>query len=60
MKSAYLRENWNRLAQRLRKYRRHQRVRHDPWLALNMAAFNFEGNRNRVFDPLRTTAIGRS
>lgn len=60
MKSAYPRKNWNRLAQRFRKYQRHQRSRHDPWLVLNMAAFNFEGTRNRVFNALRTTAIGRS
>ena len=60
MKPAYLRENWNRLAQRFRNHRRHQRSRHDPWLVLNMTAFNFDGTRNRVFDPLRDAAIGRS
>lgn len=60
MKSTYLWENWNRLAERFREYRRHQRSRHDPWLVLNMTAFNFEGTRNGVFHPLRATAFGGS
>lgn len=60
MKSAYLRENWNRFAQRFRNYRRPQLSRHDPWLVLNMVVFNSEGTGNRAFESLRATAIARS
>jgi hypothetical protein len=45
--------------ERLRKYRMGLRVRHDPWLVLNMASFNFEGGWNRTFNPLRASATGR-
>ena len=47
-------------AERFRKYRQRRLVRHDPWLAFNMAAFNFDGSWNRVFNPLRASASGRS
>jgi hypothetical protein len=44
------------LNQRLRKSSQRQRRRHDPWLLLNMSAFNFERGWNRVFNPVRQNA----
>jgi hypothetical protein len=29
-----------------------RRRQHDPWLALNMSIFNFEGGWDRIFNPI--------
>jgi hypothetical protein len=44
------------LSQRLRKSSQRQSRRNDPWLLLNMSAFNFERGWNRVFNPVRHNA----
>ena len=59
MNATHLQRNRTRFAPRFRKYRQRRRFRHDTWLAVNMAAFNFDGSWNRVFDPLRASASGR-
>ena len=59
MNVTHLYRNRMRFARRFRKYRQRRRFRHDPWLVFNMAAFNFDGSWNRVFDPLRASASGR-
>ena len=60
MNSTHLGRNRIGFRERLRTHRLRRRFSHDPWLVLNMAAFNFEGTRNRAFETLRATATGRS
>jgi hypothetical protein len=59
MNATHLYRNRIRSAQRFQNYRQRRRFRHDPWLVFNMAAFNFDGSWNRLFDPLRASASGR-
>ena len=44
---------------RLANQRTRRRFRHDPWLVVNMASFNFGGGRNRSSNPFRTRASRR-
>jgi hypothetical protein len=59
MNSANLGRNRIGFRERLRTYRMGRRFRHDPWLVLNMATFNFEGGWNRTFNPLCPSATAR-
>lgn len=59
MSSTHLGMNRIGFKERLRKYRMRRRSRHDPWLVLNMATFNFEGGWDRTFNLLRASATGR-
>ena len=59
MNSTYLGPNKIGSRERFRTHRLRRRFRHDPWLVLNMATFNFEGGWNRTFNPLRASATGR-
>jgi hypothetical protein len=59
MNSTHLGRNKIGFKERLRKYRMRRRSRHDRWLVLNMATFNFEGGWDRTFNPLRASATGR-
>ena len=57
MNSTYLGRNEMGLMERLRIHRLPRRFRHDPWLVLNIATFNFEAGWNRTFN--RAGAIAR-
>ena len=59
MNSTQLGRNKIGFKKRLREYWMGRGVRHDPWLVLNMASFNFEGGWNRTFNPLRANTIVR-
>jgi hypothetical protein len=59
MNSTHLGPNRIGFKERLRKYRLRRGFRHDRWLVLNMATFNFEGGWDRTINPLRASATGR-
>lgn len=59
MNSTHLGRDRIGFRERLRTHRRQRRFRHDPWLVLNMAAFNFEGGWNRTLNPIRAGATAR-
>lgn len=59
MNSTYLARNKMGFRERFRTHRFRRRFRHDPWLVLSMATFNFEGGWNRIFNSLRPREIGR-
>ena len=48
----------NKLAAKRPNYFQKRPRRHDPWLALNMSIFNFEGGWSRVFNPIKARENG--
>ena len=59
MNSTHVSRNRMGLREKWRTHRLRRRFRHDRWLVLNMATFNFEGGWDRTFNPLRASATVR-